>query len=90
MTCHLSPLQNISENSMSMPHHLMPRHLSPLKNNSANLRKSSHATSPFSIEKIILKKSSSMSHHLSLLKNNSKKYFCKLVSQLQRKKCSLY
>jgi hypothetical protein len=30
----------------------MPRHLSPLKNNSKN---SSHATSPFSIEKIILK-----------------------------------
>jgi hypothetical protein len=55
MPCHLSPLQNISENSMSMPHHLMSRHLSPLKNNSANLRKSPHATSPFSIEKIILK-----------------------------------
>jgi hypothetical protein len=30
----------------------MPRHLSPLKNNSKNSRKSSHATSPFSIEKL--------------------------------------
>ncbi len=38
-----------------MPHHLMPHHLSPLKNNFENFRKSPHATSPFSIEKIILK-----------------------------------
>jgi hypothetical protein len=51
MSCHILPLKNISKNSMSMTHHLMPHHLSPLKNNSKNSRKSPHATSPFSIEK---------------------------------------
>jgi hypothetical protein len=31
MSCHFSPLKNISENSMSMPHHHMLCHLSLLK-----------------------------------------------------------
>jgi hypothetical protein len=44
-------LKNIFENLRSMSHHLMPHNLSPLKNISKNSRKSSHATSPFSIKK---------------------------------------
>jgi hypothetical protein len=44
-------LKNISENSSSTPHHLMPHHLFTLKNNFKNSKKSPHATSPFSIEK---------------------------------------
>jgi hypothetical protein len=50
-TCLLSSMKNISENSGSMPHQLMPCHLSTLENNSKNFKKLPHATSPFSIEK---------------------------------------
>jgi hypothetical protein len=46
MPLHLSPSKNNSENSSSMSHHI-----SLLKNTSKNLRKSPHATTPFSIEK---------------------------------------
>jgi hypothetical protein len=54
----------------------MSYHLSSLKNNSKNLRKSPHATSPFSSENNSEKSSSVAYHlmprHLSLLNNNSK------------------
>jgi hypothetical protein len=46
MSRHISPLKNNSKNSGSMP-----LHLSILKNNSKNLGKSSHTTSPLSIDK---------------------------------------
>jgi hypothetical protein len=46
MPYHISPLKKDSENSSSML-----RHLSLFKNNSKNSTKSTHATSPFSIEK---------------------------------------
>jgi hypothetical protein len=71
MTCHLSPLKNISKNSSSMPHHLSqsktllkiqenhitPHHLSPLQDNAENSSSIPHHLMPC---------------HLSLLKNNSK------------------
>jgi hypothetical protein len=43
-------LENNSENSRSMPCHLMPHHISPFKNNSKISRKPSHPTSHFSIK----------------------------------------
>jgi hypothetical protein len=46
MPYHISPLKKDSENSSSML-----RHLSLFKNNSEISTKSTHATSPFSVEK---------------------------------------
>jgi hypothetical protein len=48
----------------------MSSHLSLLENNSKKLRKSPHVMSPFHIENNF-ENSSSMSHHLSQMKDNS-------------------
>jgi hypothetical protein len=72
MSCHISPLKNISKISSSMPHQLMSRHPSPLKNNSKKSRKSPLMPHHLSLSKNNFKNSSSMLHYISQLKNNSK------------------
>jgi hypothetical protein len=76
MPCHLSSLKNNSENSNSMPHHLMIHHLSLLKmilkiqeNNlmphNRSLLKNNFDNSRSTPHRL-------MTHHISPLKNNSK------------------
>jgi hypothetical protein len=75
MAHHLSLLKNNSENTRSMPRHLMSRHISPLKNNSRNSIKMYH-NSLRAINSDFYQHAS-MPCHLSPLKNNSensKKY----------------
>jgi hypothetical protein len=70
---HATPLFFIKNNSKN---HLIPYHLSLLKNNFENLISMPHQLMPrhISLLKNNSENLSSISHHLSTLKNNSKNY----------------